>query len=316
MNFRQLECFREIMTTGTVTGAAKALGISQPSASGLIANLERELGFPLFRRVRGRLAPTPEARYLSSDVERTLDSVELTAQRARQIRDQTFGNLVVAAYPDIAIDFLPRVVSRFRAGRPELRVTVLARRSEMMQGLLTTQLYDLAVVETSLDHPSVQMEEFAFRCVCAVPRDHALAERKSVRPDELDGTPFISLLPEHAVHAQTEQAFLAENARWNVVIETQTMESVCGYVRHGAGIGLVDPLTARRHRDRHIAFCEFEPGVTFRVALLLPRDRQRSAILEGFMRALRSDLMALSQGGKEPASDRGTKARRRGQLGR
>lgn len=281
------------MTTGTVTGAAKALGISQPSASGLIANLERELGFPLFRRVRGRLAPTPEAHYLSSDIERTLDSVELTAQRARQIRDQTFGNLVIAAYPDIAVDFLPRIVSRFRAGRPELRVTVLARRSEMMQGLLTTQLYDLAIVETPVDHPSVRIEEFAFRCVCAVPRDHALSGRRSVRPEELDGTPFISLLPEHAVHSQTERAFLSRNARWNVAVETQTMESVCAYIRHGAGVGLVDPLTARHHRDGDIAFLEFEEGVTFKVALLLPRDRQRSAILEGFVRALKSDLMAL-----------------------
>lgn len=294
MNFRQLECFREIMTTGTVTGAAKALGISQPSASGLIANLERELGFPLFRRVRGRLAPTPEAHYLSSDIERTLDSVELTAQRARQIRDQTFGNLVIAAYPDIAVDFLPRIVSRFRAGRPELRVTVLARRSEMMQGLLTTQLYDLAIVETSVDHPSVQIEEFRFRCVCAVPRDHPLAGRKSLRPEELDGTPFVSLLPEHAVHSQTERAFLSRNARWNVVIETQTMESVCACIRHGAGVGLVDPLTARRHRDGDIAFIEFQPHVTFKVALLLPRDRQRSAILEAFVPTLRSHLVALN----------------------
>ena len=294
MNFRQLECFREIMTTGTVTGAAKALGISQPSASGLIANLERELGFPLFRRVRGRLAPTPEAHYLSSDIERTLDSVELTAQRARQIRDQTFGNLVIAAYPDIAVDFLPRIVSRFRAGRPELRVTVLARRSEMMQGILTTQLYDLAIVETSVDHPSVQIEEFRFRCVCAVPRHHPLAGRKSVRPEELDDAPFVSLLPEHAVHSQTERAFLSRNARWNVAVETQTMESVCAYIRHGAGVGLVDPLTARCHRDGDIAFIEFEPGVTFKVALLLPRDRQRSAILEGFVRALKSHLAALN----------------------
>ena len=52
MNFRQPGCFREIMTTGTVTGAAKALGISQRSASSLIAELERELGFALFRRPR------------------------------------------------------------------------------------------------------------------------------------------------------------------------------------------------------------------------------------------------------------------------
>lgn len=293
MNFRQLECFREIMITGTVTGAAKALGISQPSASSLIANLERELGFALFRRARGRLVPTPEAHYLSSDIERTLDSVELTAQRARQIRDRTRGNLVIAAYPDIAIDFLPRIVSRFRDGRPDLRVTVLARRSEMMQGLLPTQLYDLAIVETPFDHPSVEIEEFGFRCVCAVPRDHPLAGAETVGPGDFEATPFVTLLPEHAVHARTERAFAARNAVWDIAIETQTMESVCAYIRHGAGVGLVDPLTARRHRGAGIAFSRFEPAVTFTVALLLPRDRQRSAILEEFLRELKADLATL-----------------------
>ena len=160
MNIRQLECFREILVTGTVTGAAKALGISQPSASSLIANLERELGFALFKRARGRLEATPEAQYLSSDIQRTLDSLELTTQRAEQIRDQRVGNLVIAIYPDIAIDFLPKVISRFRDDRPELRVTILARRSEMMRGLLPTQLYDLAIVEWSTEHPSVEMEGF------------------------------------------------------------------------------------------------------------------------------------------------------------
>jgi DNA-binding transcriptional LysR family regulator len=105
------------LVTGTVTGAAKVLGISQPSTSSLIANLERELGFALFRRARGRLEPTPEAQYLSSDVQQILDSIELTTQRAKQIRDQRIGSLVVATYPDIAIDFLPKVISQFREDR-------------------------------------------------------------------------------------------------------------------------------------------------------------------------------------------------------
>lgn len=72
------------------------------------------------------------------------------------------------------------------------------------------------------------------------------------------------------------------------------MESVCAYIRHGPGVGLVDPPTARRHRNGDIAFIEFEPHVTFKVALLLPRDRQRSAILEAFVPALKSHLAELN----------------------
>ncbi|MBT5048278.1 MAG: LysR family transcriptional regulator [Rhodospirillaceae bacterium] len=293
MNIRQLECFREILVTGTVTGAAKALGISQPSASSLIANLERELGFALFKRARGRLEATPEAQYLSSDIQRTLDSLELTTQRAEQIRDQRVGNLVIATYPDIAIDFLPKVISRFRDDRPELRVTILARRSEMMRGLLPTQLYDLAIVEWSTEHPSVEMEGFQFDCVCAMPENHPLARRRKIRPGDLDGLPFVSLLPEHEIYAQTEQAFAAHGADLNIAVETQTMESVSAFIRHGAGVGLLDPLTAKRYVGDGLIVRPFEPSIPHKIALVLPRDRLRSVILEEFIASLKAAFAAL-----------------------
>jgi DNA-binding transcriptional LysR family regulator len=288
-----MECFRELMVAGTVTAAAKALGISQPSASSLITNLERELGFALFKRTRGRLVPTPEAQYLSSDIDLVLDSVELTTQRAQQIRDQKFGNLVIATYPDIAIDFLPRIVSEFRKGRSELRVTIMARRSEMIRGLLPTQLYDLAIVEWPIEHPSVEVEEYEFQCVCALPDDHLLAGQNTIGPRDLDGLPFISLLPEHMIFSQTETAFLGNNAHWNVAVETQTMESVSAFIRQGAGVGLLDPLTAQRYVGKGIVVRQFEPAVTYNIALLLPRDRLRSNLLDEFIRSLRSEFGAV-----------------------
>jgi DNA-binding transcriptional LysR family regulator len=288
-----MECFRELMVAGTVTAAAKALGISQPSASSLITNLERELGFALFKRTKGRLVPTPEAQYLSVDFDRVLDSVELTTQRAQQIRDHKFGNLVIATYPDIAIDFLPRIVSEFRDGRPELRVTIMARRSEMIRGLLPTQLYDLAIVEWPIEHPSVEVEEYEFQCVCALPDDHLLAGKNTIGPRDLDGLPFISLLPEHMIYSQTETAFLGNNAHWNVAVETQTMESVSAFIRQGAGVGLLDPLTAQRYIGKGIVVRQFEPAVTYNIALLLPRDRLRSNLLDEFVRSLRSEFGAV-----------------------
>ena len=76
LNIRQLECFRAIMTTGNMTQAAEMLGIAQPSASSLIANLEHSLGFELFERSKGRLIATPEARALLPDVILSLETVE------------------------------------------------------------------------------------------------------------------------------------------------------------------------------------------------------------------------------------------------
>ena len=59
MQLRQLECFRTLMLTGTMTRAAEELGISQPAVSATIAGLEKHIGFTLFIRQAGRLSPTP-----------------------------------------------------------------------------------------------------------------------------------------------------------------------------------------------------------------------------------------------------------------
>lgn len=64
MNLRQLEVFYAIMQTGTVSGAARSLHVSQPNVTRILAHTEQQLGFGLFERVKGRLVPTVEAKTL------------------------------------------------------------------------------------------------------------------------------------------------------------------------------------------------------------------------------------------------------------
>lgn len=58
MNFKQVEAFRAVMLSGSMTAAAEALHTSQPNISRLIAQLERLNGFSLFERIGSRLVPT------------------------------------------------------------------------------------------------------------------------------------------------------------------------------------------------------------------------------------------------------------------
>ena len=67
---RQIEAFRAVMELGTITMAAERLRISQPAVSKIIAGLEWEIGYPLFERIKGRLAPTGEARLLAVEADR------------------------------------------------------------------------------------------------------------------------------------------------------------------------------------------------------------------------------------------------------
>jgi len=290
MNMRQLECFRAVMVTGMMTRAADFLGITQPSVSNLIANLEYEIGFDLFKRSKGRLIPTPEAHYFYQDVDRTLGSIEQTAHTARQIRDRELGNLVIASYPGIAFDFLPRIVSSFIADKPNVRIKLLSRSSEVVRELVPTQQFDLAIAELPADHPAVQTEPLDFQCVCVLPAGHRLARKKIIKPQDVAGEPFISLFREHQTYFQIANAFANAGANWNVVAETQFFATACSFVSYGAGVAVVDPFTADKFKEQGLVVKAFDPKIEYRIGLLYPLDRVRSRLLEALVSSLKEKI--------------------------
>ena len=291
MNIRQFECLRAIMTTGSMTQAAESLGISQPSASSLIANLEHTLGFKLFKRVKGRLVPTPEARHFLPDVARALDSIDLALQKARQIRDNRHGDLTIASYPDIAVDFLPKVLSQLVQGERSIRMRLLARRSEMMSGLLPTQEFDIAIVTQVAEARHMEVEEIRMPCFLACVPDSPLAGRQYLSPGDLRDARLVTLMPNHQTVVQLAERFSQERVPFpGAAIEAQTFESACGFIRRGAGVGLLDPLTATRYGAAELALRRFEPEVFLSIFLLTPADRPRSQLLARFRELLGAKL--------------------------
>ncbi|MEQ8339756.1 MAG: LysR substrate-binding domain-containing protein [Marinovum algicola] len=301
INIRQLECLRAVMMSGNMTQAAESLGIAQPSASSLIANLEHALGFKLFERVKGRLVATPEAKVLMPDVQRTLESVELTEHRARQIRDNRRGDLVVVSYPDIAIDFLPEALSDFLADRPSVRVHLQARRSEMMTGLLQTHDFDLAISTRLAEARNLDVREFAVPCMIAFPRGQAPPGRLALEPIDLQSQPLISVSAGHPSAIQLSERFDQRGVGYpGTAVETQTFESVCGFVRRGFGAGLIDAITASRYREE-LDIVGFVPTVWQTIYLLRPLDRPASKIAREFSDMLAARIEALvSEGMSAP----------------
>lgn len=88
MNLRQIEAFLAVVDLGTVTRAAETMYVTQSAVSRLISRLEREVGFTLFDRRQGLMAPTAEAKALHAEAMRSyigLKEIQFAAQRIAQI---------------------------------------------------------------------------------------------------------------------------------------------------------------------------------------------------------------------------------------
>jgi DNA-binding transcriptional LysR family regulator len=146
MNFKQIEAFRAVMLSGSMTAAAESLHTSQPNISRLIAQLERSSGFRLFERVGGRLLPTDEGASLFADVQRAFIGLQSLEKSAQNIRRGGTGRLRIAAVPSLSLTFLPKVIQRFRRENPDVTISINTSDSPAVAHWTASQFCDLGLV--------------------------------------------------------------------------------------------------------------------------------------------------------------------------
>lgn len=279
------------MQSGSITGAAELMNVTQPAVSRLIKDFESRIGFPLFERKKGRVYPTIEATSLFEEVQRSFTGLEKIAATATEIRSFRSGFLRIAAMPAIALQFLPRVVTAFSALYPEISVSIQIRSSTKVVDWVGAQQVDLGFAALQSPTPGTDQKTLCDGpVVAAVPAGHRLAAKTVLRPEDLRGTPIISLGPELSMRHRIDEAFALRGVAMQSRIEVQLSTAICEFVAANAGIGLVDPITAFEMSDRNLVIRPFDPAIQFFFSLLMPLNRTRPIFLDQFMQIMVDEL--------------------------
>ena len=148
MNYRHLEIFYAVMINGTVTAAARQLGVSQPSVTTTLKHAETKLGFQLFIREGGRLLPTDEARLLFEEAQRAHDALAALSVMADGIKNSLGGHVRVAVVPTLGLDLLPDAIAAFEDRHTGFQYSVTTTNTEEIIERLDTRkgAYDLGFV--------------------------------------------------------------------------------------------------------------------------------------------------------------------------
>ncbi|MFC7400664.1 LysR substrate-binding domain-containing protein [Chelatococcus sp. GCM10030263] len=287
MNPRQLEAFRAVMISGTVSRAAELMGITQPAVSRSIAELESFVGFSLFDRIKGRLVPTPEGQLFFRDVDASFVGLDRLRASAARIRDFGSGSLKVASLAALGSTLLPRATKLFRDQHPSVTVTLTVMSSSAVRNHVADGQYDLGLAADEVDLSGVEHQLFSsVAAVCAIPGGHPLADRKTIGPADLDGVDYIALSPEDRARLRLHQICEQAGVAPRLVAETPNSATVCALALEGVGIGIVNPLAADGFPQRGLVLRPFKPEVPFRSHLLFRPDIQKGRIVRAFVAAL------------------------------
>ena len=121
MNLRHIEIFHAVYVNGSVSAAARALNVSQPSVSKMLRHAESLLGFQLFQRTNGGLVPTQDAHTLFTEVSEIQDRVHALREAGRNLRRGVGGMLRISALPSSGIAF--GTASEVSGPRPATPIT-------------------------------------------------------------------------------------------------------------------------------------------------------------------------------------------------
>ena len=296
INWRHIEIFHAVMTSGSLTQAAALLNTSQPTVSRELARLEKQLALTLFTRVRGRLQPTVQGLRLFEEVQRSwygLDRIMEAADGLRQFRQ---GELSIACLPVFSQSLLPPLVQPFMQRYPDVSLNIIPQESPLLEEWLSAQRYDLGLTETQ--HAPVGTERLPLlTCdeVCVLPQQHPLCQREVLTPQDFAGENYVSLSRHDSYRQLLDTLFHENGVERRLALETHSAASVCAMVRAGVGISVVNPLTALDYADSGVVMRRFSVAVPFTVSLVRPLHRPASALVSAFIDHLQAQVADFPQ---------------------
>ena len=141
-----------MITTGSITGAAKLLHISQPAASKALQHAEDSLGFALFSRVRGRLQSTQQALLLRDRIEKIIQEVHDLQRLTTNMSQPGSTPLRVTCTPTLALTLLPAAIVLLREAFPNVPIELSTQHSTEMCTSLTLRETDIGLTLQDTGH--------------------------------------------------------------------------------------------------------------------------------------------------------------------
>ena len=250
LSLRQFRYVVAAADAGHVTEAARRLNVSQPSISSAIAELEAEIGVPLFIRHHARgVTLTPVGERVVNEARLLLKHAQDFAQNAIEHGDALKGEIAVGCFLTLAIRFMPALLAGFAQHYPGITVTLHeGDQEELIGDAAAGRDRTGACLQPggARRHP----RRAADRSAAAMPivaADHRLAHREPVSLRELADEPFILLdLPYSRDYFFG--LFRAVGVEPRIVFRSRSQELIRGLVAHGHGFAIQNAIPGHHHR--------------------------------------------------------------------
>jgi DNA-binding transcriptional LysR family regulator len=299
LNLRQIEVFYAIMKSGSVSGAARMLHVSQPNVTRILSHTEQQLGFALFQRIKGRLVATEEARQLQPETEKIYQQLGNLHSLTNKIKKGS-QHLRIGATPILATSLLTPTIANVCQDTSLSIELATDNRDGLCQSLIQNQL-DLAICFGNNTPPAITSDYLLSDKMILVCHPNDATTLKSLQSNTVSLSKLLlnSVTPSPSIIGldsrdplgyALNQAIHQIDPSYQPQIVVRTYSAAAELVLQGAGIAIVDPWTATLYEGKLKQF-KLETDISFSVSILFADHSPLNITAQQFVSKLRSNII-------------------------
>jgi LysR family hydrogen peroxide-inducible transcriptional activator len=293
---RQLQFLLAIRTEGSFVAAAEAVGVTQPTLSAGIKELETALGAVLVERGRTGAVLTQAGAQAAEHAARAIEEIEDLVRAVHTAGEPFSGVFRLGAIPTIAPFLLPRVLPLLKRKFPRLRLQMREDLTGRLVDALRARTLDAAIIALPYEAHGVASapiaeDEFLFVC----PQTHPLAARDDLSPEHLKSEDVLLLEDGHCLREHALSACKLAPARRSSEVGATSLHTLVQMVAGGMGVTLLPKIAADAGAaaGAHVAVRPFaEPLVGRSIGVAWREGGQREDEARMLGEVLRKELFA------------------------
>jgi DNA-binding transcriptional LysR family regulator len=267
------------------------MGVSQPSISRRVQQLEDDLGARLVVRTPAGAVLTSAGERFLPHAERALASIDTGRSAIEELSAEPRGAVALASQPTISAYVLPAVLARFHARHPKIVLRLHEATTEQVEERIAANEDDLGLMNLPVRRLELAIHKlWQEDYMLAVPAGHRLASvGRAVALAEAAGEPLI-VIPGIPSTAALVAACDERGVQPRVVVEADTMEAVRRMVERGLGVSLLPRTMTQAADARRLRAVEIARGGIRRQVVLVHRGE---AYLTAAAKALRASIVEM-----------------------
>ncbi|MET0182707.1 MAG: hydrogen peroxide-inducible genes activator [Caulobacterales bacterium] len=242
---RQLQFLNAIRSEGSFVAAADVVGVTQPTLSAGIKELEAALGAQLVDRGRSGAVLTAAGEEAAERAARALSEVEELVRAVRAAGEPFASTFRLGAIPTIAPFLLPRALPILQKKFPRLRLQLREEHTGRLVDALRARTLDAAVIAlpyemNGIETATVADDEF----LLLAPKNHPLAERNNLAPEHLRADELLLLEDGHCLRDHALAVCGSSPGRRISDVSATSLATLVQLVAGGMGVTLLPKLAA------------------------------------------------------------------------